>query len=458
MAERNFKNRTLYHGDNLKFLRGMNSETVDLIATDPPFNKNRDFHATPDSLAAGAKFQDRWSWERDVHQDWVDQITDDYPRLMEAIESARFAHSDGMGAFMCFMAVRLLEMWRVLKPTGSLYLHCDPTASHYLKAVLDAVFGWKNYINEIVWCYIDPAGRRNSSHYKRTHDIIFWYAKDQKSRYDSKIPKGPLSPSTIKRYEKYFDSNGQISYAAIKRTNPGVFKALKSVPDDLSMIWLDRNKGTNMPDWWSDIAPIKRKGSRQKGESTGYPTQKPLALYKRIIECSSGENDMVLDPFCGCATTPVVAEILGRQWVGIDIWDKAHEVVVDRLRNEVGLFGEVGYETEPPTRTDDAQPAAPFLRVKQVHEPPGPKMSRAEMYEHLLDQHGSRCQGCYRDFDDPRYLQLDHNVPRSDGGLNHISNRVLLCGPCNRLKSNIYTLSGLRRENKKLGYMSKGLL
>ena len=131
----NWQNRTLFHGDNLGFLRAMNSESVDLIATDPPFNKGRDFHATPDSLAKGAKFQDRWSWKDDVQQEWVDQITDDYPRLMEAIESARYAHSDGMGAFMCFMAVRLLEMHRVLKPTGSIYLHCDPTASHYLESL-----------------------------------------------------------------------------------------------------------------------------------------------------------------------------------------------------------------------------------------------------------------------------------------------------------------------------------
>ena len=137
MGTPNWSNRTLFHGDNLKFLRGMNSESVDLIATDPPFNKSRDFHATPDSLAAGASFQDRWSWEKDTHQDWVDQITDDYPRLMEAIESARYAHSDGMGAFMCFMAVRLLEMHRILRSAGSIYLHCDPTASHYLKAVMD---------------------------------------------------------------------------------------------------------------------------------------------------------------------------------------------------------------------------------------------------------------------------------------------------------------------------------
>ena len=172
----NWRNRTLFHGDNLGFLRAMNSESVDLIATDPPFNKGRDFHATPDSLAAGAKFQDRWSWERDVHQEWADRITDDYPKLMEAIESARYAHSDGMGAYMCFMAVRLLEMRRVLKPTGSIYLHCDPTASHYLKAVMDAIFGWKNFRNEIVWCY--KSGGASKRRFARKHDLILFYAKD----------------------------------------------------------------------------------------------------------------------------------------------------------------------------------------------------------------------------------------------------------------------------------------
>ncbi len=425
MPDANFENRTLYHGDNLNFLRGMNSETVDLIATDPPFNKNRDFHATPDSLAAGAKFQDRWSWERDVHQDWVDQITDDYPRLMEAIESARFAHSDGMGAFMCFMAVRLLEMWRVLKPTGSLYLHCDPTASHYLKAVMDAIFGWRNFRNEIVWCY--AGGGIPKRDFPRKHDVILRYTKTAKFVFHPIYR--PYSAGTQQRGRtpvkgKYFKQG----------LNP---------------------RGTPVNDWWANV---KRITSPTDPERTGYPTQKSLELYGRFIKASSNEGDIVLDPFCGCATTCVAAEQEGRQWVGIDIWDKAHEVVVDRLKNEVGLFGDVHYITEPPTRTDDAQPAAPFLRVKQRYEPPGQKMSRADMYAHLLEQHGTRCQGCFREFDDSRYLQLDHNVPRSDGGLNHISNRVLLCGPCNRLKSNIYTLSGLRRQNKKLGYMSKELL
>ena len=189
-------------------------------------------------------------------------------------------------------------------------------------------------------------------------------------------------------------------------------------------------------------------------ERVGYPTQKPIALYERIIKASSNYGDIVLDPFAGCATTCVAAERLKRQWVGIDIWDNAHQTVVDRLRGEGELFGKVHYATEPPERTDDGETTSPFLRVKvRVKEPDGPRWSRAKMYEHLLEQNGPRCQGCDRKFDDPRYLELDHNTPRADGGINHISNRVLLCGPCNRAKSNVYTLSGLRRINKKKGWM-----
>ena len=424
----NWRNRTLFHGDNLGFLRAMNSESVDLIATDPPFNKGRDFHATPDSLAAGAKFQDRWSWERDVHEEWTDQITDDHPRLMEAIESARYAHSDGMGAFMCFMAVRLLAMRRVLKPTGSIYLHCDPTASHYLKAVMDAIFGWRNFRNEIVWCY--RGGGVPRTEFARKHDLILRYAKGKAVTFNVDAVRIPYSESVMSspasRYDKSYRSN---------KTYSG---------------YRPNERGKHPEDWW----PIQPLMPSDKTERLGYPTQKPLTLYERMILASSNEGDVVLDPFCGCATTLVAAERLGREWVGIDIWERAHEVVVERLEREVGLFGEVHYETTPPARTDDGETAAPYLRVKQrVKEPDGPRWTRAAMYEHLLEQHGPRCQGCDRAFDDPRYLELDHNTPRSDGGLNHVSNRILLCGPCNRLKSNTFTLSGLRRENKRRGYM-----
>ena len=166
----------------------------------------------------------------------------------------------------------------------------------------------------------------------------------------------------------------------------------------------------------------------------------------------------MLDPFAGCATTPIAAERLGRQWVGMDIWDGAATIVRKRMEDNRQLLTDIPaihYETAPPVRTDGGMEAAPFIQVTERYaEPDSPRMSRAEMYEHLLSQYGQRCQGCDRIFDDARYLELDHNTPRSDGGLNHITNRVLLCGPCNRAKSNTYTLSGLRRLNRTNDWMA----
>ena len=447
MAKPNFKSRTLYHGDNLDFLRGMNSNTVDLVATDPPFNKGRDFHATPDSLAAGAKFQDRWSWEKDVHQEWVDRIADDWPKTMNVIQGSRNSYGDDLGAFLCFMAVRLIEVRRVLKETGSIYLHCDPTASHYLKELMDAIFGRKNFRNEIVWCY--KTGGRAKTHFPKKHDLILWYSKSHRRyvfNYDSvSLPRDTstmhepvLADENGRKYQRNFKNNKEYRY------------------------YLD--KGVLPDDWWTDIQ-AENPASKKR---TGYPTQKPLKLYERIIKASSSEGDLVLDPFAGCATTCVAAEKLGREWVGVDIWDKAHEVVIDRLvkrglmdpkgRTGGNLFtkGELTYSKTPPVRTDDNIETTPYLRVRErVREPDGPKWSRADMYEYLLKQHGPKCQGCDRVFDDPRYLELDHNTPRADGGLNHVTNRILLCSPCNRAKSNVFTLSGLRRHNKRHEWMAK---
>ena len=485
MSVPNWPNRTLFHGDNLNFLRAMNSESVDLIATDPPFNKGRDFHATPDSLAAGARFQDRWSWERDVHQEWVDQITDDWPKLMEAIESARHAHSDGMGAFMCFMAVRLLAMRRILKPTGSIYLHCDPTASHYLKAVMDAIFGHKNFRNEITWQRTITRKGNLTRGLATDSDTLLRYSKGDdfiwnpeaviipynlknldektKGKYNQRDENGRLYQLTAINAPKQ-DPNSKLTYEVMGVTRTWRWtkermeqairdgKVIQSKPGNVprQIRYLDEQKGKTLNNVWVDIPAL----NSQAKERLGYPTQKPVPLYARMINASSDRRGVVLDPFCGCATTLVAAEQSGRQWVGIDIWEKAHEVVVDRLKREVGLFGDINFTKSVPERTDGGEIAAPFLRVKErVKEPDGPHWSRAKMYQYLLEQHGAKCQGCDREFDDPRYLELDHNTPRSDGGLNHISNRILLCGPCNRLKSNTYTLSGLRRENKKRGYM-----
>ncbi|MYD30124.1 MAG: hypothetical protein F4X01_00715 [Nitrospira sp. SB0661_bin_20] len=496
----NWENRTLFHGDNLLFLRAMNSESVDLIATDPPFNKGRDFHATPDSLADGASFQDRWSWDKDVHQDWVDKITDDFPKVMNVIQGSRNSYGDDMGAFLCFMAVRLLEMRRVLKPTGSLYLHCDPTASHYLKELLDAIFGRKQFKDEIVWRR-NESGAKGSQHsakrWGNNVDHLLFYVKEQHAKFEPRIIRD-LTQSDIVRMFPKVDKDGRrynLKMTAWRSPSMGARPNLcyefhgcyppypsgwrlgkKRMEEEYQkgniVVLEDKLErrsyvkdylGVSPGNLWSDTFLLL--GAQSK-ERTGYPTQKPLALYERIIKASSNEGDVVLDPFAGCATTCVAAERLNRQWVGIDIWAKARTLVVERLQQE-GLAdssgdtrgklftsGQITYATTSPVRTDDGQEAVPFLKTKlKVDEPKGPKMSRADMVTYLLDQHGNQCQGCYRVFDDARYLELDHNTPRSDGGLNHISNRVLLCGPCNKLKRNLLTLSGLRRENKKLGYM-----
>ena len=438
----NWENRTLFHGDNLKFLRAMNSKSVHLIATDPPFNKGRDFHATPDSLADGASFHDRWSWDKDVHEEWVDQITDDWPLVMNVITGSRSSYGDDMGAFLCYMAVRLIAMHRVLRDDGSIYLHCDHTASHYLKELMDAIFGRAQFRNEIVWCYTGPSNTKRW--WPRKHDVLLFYAKSKTTTFNCDAVRVPYRQLNTQHREA---GGGGIGGNLTPET-VNEFRKRGKVPED----------------WWPEFSPVGRIAS----ERTGYPTQKPLALYERIVRASSNEGDVVLDPFAGCATTCVAAEKLKRQWVGIDIWEKAHEHVIKRLRNESMLavpdsdredlwrmFGEIKCTKEIPERTDDGDTAAPFLKTKtRVDEPKGPKMTRKKMLETLLEQHGYKCQGCDRSFDDARYLELDHNTPRADGGINHISNRILLCGPCNRAKSHTLTLSGLRKLNKKNGWMA----
>ncbi len=321
MAERNFANRTLYHGDNLNFLRGMNSGTVDLIATDPPFNKSKDFHATPDSLAAGASFQDRWSWHDDIHDDWLTAIMRDEPEVWAVIDTAKKVYGDDMGAFLCWLGVRLLEMHRILADDGSIYLHIDHTAHAYVKALMDAVFGRENFRNEIVWCYTGPQAARR--HYPRKHDIILFYS----------YPNATFNRDDIRIPSKWNELGG-FSRPDVERQNQG------KVPED----WWHMTFGPNTP------------------ERTGYPTQKPLALYERIIKASSDRGDLVLDPFCGCATTPVAAERLGRQWVGMDIWDGAHQQVLDRLEKE-----KLAVKGRPSRAREKVTPPRCVTHVRRYH-------------------------------------------------------------------------------------------
>lgn len=405
-----------------------------LIATDPPFNKSKDFHATPDSLAAGAKFTDRWVWERDVHPDWQDSIQDDFPAVWSVIETAKIASGEDMAAFLCWLGVRLLEMHRVLRDDGSIYLHIDHTAHAWVKALMDSIFGRDNFRNEVVWFYKAMSAAKR--HFPRKHDTLLYYTKSDDYPFNADDVREAYDPKTIKRYEKPVEF-------------PGGHVATM-------------NKKGRLPfDVW-EIPPLRNVSK----ERVGYPTQKPLALYERVIKASSKPGDVVLDPFAGCATTPVAAERLGRQWIGMDIWDGAYDMVADRLISE-GMSvdgetdrlitrGDVFYSSAPPIRSDDGEVAAPVLKLKarRSKEPPGPRQTRDEIKKELIDEHGQVCQGCDRVFDDERYLELDHNTPRSSGGINHISNRLLLCDPCNRVKSNTLTLEGLRQRNKQEGWMS----
>ena len=461
----------------MDYLRLLNSESVDVVATDPPFNKNRKFNATPGSLSSGASFQDRWKWRDDIEGAWLAEIENEHDKLGKAIQNAIDTHSESMGAFLCFMAVRLLAMHRILKPTGSIFLHCDPTASHYIKMVMDAIFGRENFVNEIVWCYIAPI-RRNTNYYKKSHDILFWYAKDWDACKTSKIAKMPLSESTIRRFGKYFDAKGQLTYARLKETNPGAFDALAGVPDNLNEVWMDKYNGTNMVDWWTDIVPIKRKGRGQKGESTGYPTQKPIALYKRLIESASEEGDVVMDPFCGCATTLVASEMIGRQWIGIDLWDDVYGVIEDRLKKAGDLEGSDGSRTRmtlfeaigkikritSPGDIEDpyaGEPAAPVMESKPRFIPPKQKWQRLKPHEkdkYLAEaQAGSGgrivCASCGIE-QEMRYMQRDHINPKTNKrSVNDISNLILLCSSCNRHKRNLLTLDGVREKITREGWM-----
>ena len=349
MPEPNFQNRTLYHGDNLDFLRGMNSGTVNLIATDPPFNKNKDFHATPDSLAAGASFQDRWSWHRDIHDDWLIAIQQDAPEVWQVITAAKTVWGDDMGAFLCWLGVRLLELHRILRDDGSIYLHIDHTAHAWVKCLMDAVFGRRNFRNEIAWCYFGPSNAQKN--FPRKHDTLLWYSKGTAwtfNRDDVRIP-----------------------YKILVGT-PGGIIGDQHNQDRVEEL---REKGKVVEDYWTDIFPVVN----QK-EKTGYPTQKPLALYERIIKASSNPGEIVLDPFCGCATTPVAAERQERQWIGIDIWDKAYQTILDRLTTENLIvadaeaqpgqqrqaFANIHYETTPPNGQTGARKRSYACKRRQA--------------------------------------------------------------------------------------------
>jgi site-specific DNA-methyltransferase (adenine-specific) len=359
----------LYFGDNLYILREhVPDESVDLIYLDPPFNSNRSYNVLfkeKNGTAADAQieaFDDTWSWGR-MAQDTLREIEMTAPARVVTVTHALYdlVGQNDMMAYLVMMTIRMVELYRVLKPTGSIYLHCDPTASHYLKIVMDAVFGKENFVNEIIW-------ERTTSHsdakrWSPVSDSLLYYAKIQeriwnpqheeydeayiKSKYRHQDPdgrrfqlhdmtspnprpnmmyewKGFPSPAKGWRFSREtmerLDAEGRIWYPDSRDRRPRIKR------------YLDEMSGKLVGNIWKDIPPI----NSQAKERLGYPTQKPEALLERIIRASSNEGDLVLDPFCGCGTAVVAAEKLGRRWIGIDITHLAIALMRQRMDDTFG--------------------------------------------------------------------------------------------------------------------------
>ena len=389
----NWANQTIWTGDNLNILRGMNSESVDLIYLDPPFNSKANYAAPIGSKAAGAAFKDTWTLD-DVDVEWINLIEAKHPALYRVLLAA-MTKSDK--SYLAYMAARILELHRILRPTGSVYLHCDPTMSHYLKLVLDAIFGRKNFRNEVIWCY-DTAGRTNR-YWNKKHDVILCVAKNARLVLfnETRVPRMNLTsdwkswyPHVAEDGRRYqIDGKGYTYYA-----------------DD----------GRLANDWWADLRALHP--NRDKKERTTYPTQKPLSLLDRIIKASSPGGGTVLDPFCGCATACIASEKLHRQWVGIDISPKAAELVRQRMHDELGMFYDGAHRTDIPSRTD-------LGKLPRANS----QANRTRLY----GEQSGNCAGCAEHFE-ARHLEVDHIIARKKGGQDHLDNLQLLCGNCNRVK------------------------
>ncbi len=367
---------TLYYGDNLKILRDRDwfpNESVDLIYLDPPFNSKRAYNIIfkdkegkypPSQIEA---FDDTWQWSDETEEAMWELAKPPYPaELFRTLEAFRVAlGNNDMMAYLVMMAIRLLELKRVLKKTGSIYLHCDPTASHYLKIIMDQIFGVKNYINEITWKR--TFAHSDAKRYSRVSDTLLFYSKSDKIIWNEQ--RTEYEEEYINRYYNHVDEKGR-RYALDSLVKPkgsiGYFYELLGcstppngwrMPEHKANKWIEENrieippkgktprykryldemKGSLITNVWTDIPPI----NSQAKERLGYPTQKPLALLERIIQASSNEGDIILDPFCGCGTTVAAAEKLGRKWIGIDITILAINLIEKRINEH---FPDVKYE------------------------------------------------------------------------------------------------------------------
>lgn len=386
---------TLYYGDNLQVLReDIKDESVDLVYIDPPFNSSANYNVifrehtgnTPPEAQIRA-FKDTWTWTHEAEES-LDDLIKINGEVAEFLDFTvrRLGHND-LSAYLVMMAVRLVELHRVLKPTGSFYLHCDPTASHYLKVLCDVVFGARNYRNEIVW-------KRQSAHsdakyqFAKVTDTILFYVKSSEATFTPQY--GEHDPEYVKKFYRHDDNDGRGRYSldnmASPSPRPNMMYDWKGYPyppkgwryekatmqklDDEGRIHYPKNKdgsldtskrlrlkrylseqeGSIITNVWTDIQPLHGSSS----EKLGYPTQKPLSLLERIIQASSNPGDVVLDAFCGCGTAVVAAHKLGRKWVGIDVTHLAVSLVESRLKQDFGLEPKKDFWVEGTPETKDA--------------------------------------------------------------------------------------------------------
>lgn len=388
---------TLFYGDNLKILRDyIPNESVDLIYLDPPFNSNRSYNVlfkdeSGQEMSSQIRaFEDTWHWVESTNEALLSLINHKAGEMLSAL--CQFMGKNQMTAYLVMMTVRLIELHRVLKPTGSLYLHCDPTASHYLKIVLDCVFGVENFRSEVIWKR--TSAHNSSKFYGACHDVILFYIKSNQYRWNKQFEK--YDEQYIKSFFTHLDSNGK-RWVRTDLTGPGLRKGDSSLPwrgynpskqkrhwqppsyfygkyreltnddlanyplierldklDEVGLIhfpikengvprgkrFLDDAQGIPLQDVWVDIKPLHNLAE----ERLGFPTQKPVALLERIIKASSNENDIVLDPFCGCGTAIIAAQQLKRRWIGIDITHLSIALQKYRLSDSFKLIEKKDYK------------------------------------------------------------------------------------------------------------------
>ena len=411
MAKKSNKRELYYGGDNLAVMRGLESKSVDLIYLDPPFNSKSIYKGAMGSKAAKQQFKDIWRMS-DINNEELEDLKLYAPDIHSLISILGGINGESWQAYLTFMAVRLMEMRRLLKPTGSIYLHCDATMSAPLKLLMDMIFGRDNFRNEIIWKRY--RGKRSGAKYKYSAvvDSIFYYGMSKEAELQT--PFNPLRDDYVRTTYKHDDGDGLGAYRYGGRIRERKY-------------YLNNSKGIPVTNLWDDVNELN--GTAE--EATGWATQKPLALLKRIIKASSNPGDIVLDPFCGCATACVAAEEEGRAWIGIDKDKETAKIMKGRTK------GQQEFDTIwDCVKLVNASKIKMLPVREEIRAVKIPKNQWQKMRTELYKRQKGKCAAAP---DCPHELPLavmevDRITAGAHGGQYVIGNVQLLCPRCNRMK------------------------